>query len=103
MKQLQREEFNEIIKSGNDLILFFYQTGQAASELAGKSLDEVDGMLGKAFEIYVVNADDQPEICNACSVPFDQIPYFISVRQSKVLRRANGILYSNQILDLLKK
>ena len=100
MKELKRDELNPLIESGKDVLLFFFELNHPASTLAYPALEEVNGMVGRSFEIYLVNASDEPEIKDAFSV--DVVPEFIAVKNKKIHKRLQGILFSNQILDLLK-
>jgi thioredoxin-like negative regulator of GroEL len=100
MKELKRDELNPLIESGKDILLFFFDPNHPVSTLAYPALEEVNGMVGRSFDIFLVNACDEPEIKDAFSV--NAVPEFISVKNKKIHKRAKGILFSNQILDLLK-
>ena len=100
MKNLQKNELNSVIQSGKPLILYFYRNDHAASAVGIASVQEVDGLIAKNFEIYGVEVDSEPEIADAFSVTI--VPETISVKNKKIYQRAHGTLFSNQILDLLK-
>lgn len=100
MIELQKEDFDRVIRSGSDLIIYFYQKGDANNVLVESAIQEVDGLIGKNYSVYQVDVDMQPEICRACSI--SQWPEIISVKNSKIHKRINGTAYANQVLDLLK-
>lgn len=100
LQELKRECFDRVIREGTDLILFFYQKDQAESILTLSSVEEVEKMIGKNFQIYVIDSVAEPEISEACSVT--SVPETISIKQTKIYKRGNGILKSNEILNLLK-
>jgi len=98
-QELKTENFDQTIRQGNDLLIFFYRENNAESTLTMASLKEIDGMIGRDFNIYCVNADNEPEICKACSVK--SIPEVISIINTKIYKRAAGVLKSNEILGLI--
>ena len=98
--RLTKENFDAVIRSGDNLILFFYKEEDPTSYIAMSSLNELDQLHGKNFEIYIIPIDQEPEIASACSI--SDIPELITVKQTKIYRRANGILKCNEILNLLK-
>ncbi len=100
MEQLKREDFNDVILSGEVSLIFFYKAYHSISTLSLESIREVDQLIGKSFKTYSVDVDLEPEICDALSI--QHAPEFICIKNSKVHKRATGFLYSNQILDLLK-
>ncbi len=100
MIELTQSGFNALIESGDDLILYVHSPNHAPSIVGMSAIQEVDGMYGKSFEIYCVDATQEPEICNALSV--DELPCAIGIKNKKVYKRITGVVYSNQILDLLK-
>jgi len=97
---LTKRDFDAVIRSGADLIIFFYQKNSPVCIIAESALREVDQLLGKNFELYCVDMDAEIEIKNACSV--SKAPEFIAVRGMKIYKRKIGPLRSNEILDLLK-
>jgi hypothetical protein len=64
------------------------------------ALETVEQMHGKNFAIYIVNVDKQPEIKLALSCK-DRAE-FISIKEKKIHNRKAGIIFSNEILELLK-
>ncbi len=100
MKNLHRDELNSVIQSGKPLILYFYRKDHAASAVGFASVQEVDGLIAKNFEIYCVDVDMEPEIADAFSVT--DVPETITVKNKRIHQRAYGTLFSNQILELLK-
>lgn len=100
MKNLHKDELNTVIQSGSPLILYFYREQHAASAVGMASIQEVDGLIAKNFQIYGVDIDAEPEIAEAFSISI--VPETISVKNKKIHQRAHGTLFSNQILDLLK-
>ncbi len=101
LQELKRENFDQTVKQGDPMIIFFYKETNAESVLTMTSIKEVNQMIGRNFQIYLVNADLEPEICNACNVR--HIPEIISIINTKIFKRAVGVLKSNEILSLLKK
>ena len=100
MKEMKQENFNALVASGNTLILCFYKDNHAMSTITLDSLKKVDAMHGKEFEIYIINADKEPEMIEACLV--NTIPTTLSIVNTKIHKKEEGILFSNQILDLIK-
>lgn len=100
LQELKRENFDQTVRQGNDLLIFFYKENNAESSLTISAIKQVNQMIGRNFQIFVVNADQQPEICNACSIT--HIPQVISIINTKIYKRATGIIKSNEILNLLK-
>ncbi len=97
---LERAEFDKIICSGKDLILFFYKKNDPASILGIHTMNELNALIGKSFHLYLINVDDEPEIVKAFSV--STIPEYISVKDSKIYKRCTDLLLSNEALLLLK-
>ncbi len=100
MKELKSESFNSVVASGDTLILNFYRDNHAMSTITLESLKKVDTMHAKEFEIYIINADKEPEIMEACLVK--KVPTTLSIINTKIHKKEEGILFSNQILDLIK-
>jgi len=97
---LTKENFDFVIRSGNDLILFLYSPVSPKSHLALEAIKEIDQMVGKNFDICLIDFSCQPEIAHALNA--NDPPETIIIKDQKIHRRKTGILYSNQILDLLK-
>lgn len=100
MKELKQESFNSVVASGDTLILCFYRDNHAMSTIILDSLKKVDAMHAKDFEIYIINADKEPEIKDACLVK--TVPTTLSIINTRIYKKEEGILFSNQILDLIK-
>lgn len=100
MKYLCSEDFNQVIQSGQDLILYVFSPNDPVSQISLSAIQEVDGMIGKTFEVYLVNAVDHPEIADALSVK--KIPETIGIRNRRVCSRKQGLIYSNQVLNMLR-
>lgn len=100
MKELQRENFDQEIASGDDLILYLYDPKEAASVIGLGAVKEVAGYIGKNFRIFTVDISKNPEICAA--LDSKDVPEFISIKNKKIHKRVQGMLFSNQILDLVK-
>jgi len=100
LKQLIREEFEQVMHKNQDLILLFYQKENAACQLAMQTLEEIHSMHARPFDIYVIDIDAEPEISFAFDIK--NVPEYISMKNSKIYKRSCKLLYTNQILDLLK-
>jgi thioredoxin-like negative regulator of GroEL len=100
MDNLRRNEFDLVMKSGRDLIILFYQKENAKCTLALETLKEVDALLAKPFDTYIVDVDQDPEISAAFDIKV--VPEYISMKQCKIFKRSTDLLYTNQVLDLLK-
>ncbi len=100
MKNLIREEFDQIMHSGSDMILLFYQKENAACTIALQTFTEVDAMHAKPFDTYKIDIESEPEIALAFDIK--KTPEYISMKNSKIYKRSHDLLYTNQILDLLK-
>ena len=83
-----------------DLLLYFYRENHPMCTICESAVLEVDGMIGKNFDLYRINADTDAEILNACNVK--EIPEIISIRNHRIYKRLTGRFASNLILDLLK-
>ena len=100
IKHLHRAEFDSIIRNGTDLIIFFYKEGDAASTLGIESMEEVNHLIGKSFELYFVNTESEPDITQAFSVK--NVPEYISMKKTKIYKRSTNLLQPSEILALLK-
>lgn len=100
IKHLQREEFNEIMQQGNDLILFFYKKNDATSILGLNTMKEVYQLIGRTFEMYLVDVEAEPDIAKAFSIEI--VPEYISMRKTKISKRCTDLLEPSKVLDLLK-
>lgn len=100
MKNLHKDELNALIQSGKTLILYFYRKHQAESSIGIAAIREVDGLIAKNFEVYIVDVDLEPEIAEAFSITI--VPEIICVKNKKIYKRTYRTLFSNQILDLLR-
>ncbi len=100
MDVLRREEFDQVIRSGNDIIIFCYKENDAESTLGMKALETIERMYGKNFNTYIVNILNEPEIVSALGST--DHAEFICIKKTKIYSRKTGIIYSNEILELLK-
>ena len=98
--KLKRAEFDAVMKSGKPMILYFYQEGEPASVLGMERIRQLDQLLAKNFDLYIVNVSEEPEISAAFDV--ESIPEIIAMKNSKIYKRTSDDLYTNQILDLLR-
>lgn len=100
MKDLMKDGFDSVMKSGKDLIILFYKKENAASTIAMSTMKEVDSLHARPFDTYTVDIDAEPEIAKAFDIKM--VPEYISMKNCKIFKRNTDLLYSNQVLDLLK-
>lgn len=98
--KLKRAEFDSIMNSGNPLIIYFYREGDPASVLQMQRIAQLDELVAKNFGLYIVDVSEEPEISAAFDV--ESVPQIIAMKNSKIYKRTEDLLYTNQILDLLK-
>ena len=101
LKHLQRAEFERVIHSGKDLILFFYnKEGDAASTLGVETMKEINSLVGKSFDLYLIDVLAEPDIVAAFSVKI--VPEYVSMKRSKIYKRSSDLLQASEVLALLK-
>ncbi len=101
IKHLQRAEFDSVMHSGKDIILFFYyKEGDAASTLGIQTMNEVNALIGRSFDLYLVDADAEPDIVQAFSVK--SVPEYVSMKKTKIHKRSSDLLRPSEVLALLK-
>ena len=100
MEHITREGFDLIMKSGEKLLLYFYREGDAASFLGMNTMKEIEQLLGRDFNIYLVNVDLEPEISYAFANTI--APEFITMKDCKIHKRSTDRLTASQVLELLK-
>lgn len=98
--KLKRAEFDSVMKCGKPLILYFYQEGDPASTLGMERIRQLDELVAKNFDLYIINQSEEPEICDAFDVI--SVPQIVAMKNCKIYKRTEDDLYTNQILDLLK-
>ena len=97
---LKREDFDFVMHRGKDLILFFYRENDPASILGIQTMNEINSLLGRSFDLYLINFDEQPEIADAFSVK--KIPEYITMKQTKIYKRNTELLNASEVLEMLK-
>lgn len=100
METLTKEEYNGILKNQGDLLLYFYRQNDAQSTLGLDTVSAIDAMIAKPFTVYIINADEQPEICKACGVK--NLPEAIAIKNTRIYKRMTGLMNSQQLLYLMK-
>ena len=101
IKHLQRAEFESVMRSGKDLILFFYnKEGDAASTLGAETMKEINSLVGKSFDLYLVDVLAEPDIVAAFSVK--NVPEYIPMKRTKIFKRSSDLLRAGEVLALLK-
>ena len=101
LKHLQRAEFESVMRSGKDLILFFYnKEGDAVSTLGVETMKEVHSLVGRSFDLYLVDVSAEPDITDAFSVKI--VPEYVSMKRSKIYKRSSDLLQASEVLALLK-
>lgn len=101
IKHLQRAEFDTVMHCGKDLILFFYyKEGDAASTLGIHTMNEVNALIGRSFDIYFVDVLAEPDIVQAFSVK--SVPEYVSMKNCKIHKRSSDLLQTSEVLALLK-
>ena len=100
IRHVSKEIFDPLMKSGKDLILFFYKKNDAASILGLNTMNEVNALIGKNFELYLIDVESEPEIAEAFSIKI--IPEYISMKENKIFKRSTDLLEVSRVLNLLK-
>ena len=100
MTELTKENFNATVDQFDKILLFAYKENHGASFIGLSLIEEIDRLVGKDFQICLVNVDTEPEISNLLSI--SDPPEYICIKNSKIHKRAIQLNYSNHILDLLK-
>ena len=63
-------------------------------------MKEADQLVGKQFQMFLVNVDSEPEIAEAFSI--QTVPEYISMKNCKIFKRSTELLEVSKVLDLLK-
>ena len=100
IQHITKETLGSVLKSGKDLILFFYKKNDPASILGQNTMNEVNALIGKNFDLYLIDAEIEPEIAEAFSIKI--IPEYIGMKESKIFKRSTDLLEVSQVLNLLK-
>jgi thioredoxin-like negative regulator of GroEL len=98
--KLKRAQFDSVMHCGMPLLIYFYKEGDAASTLGMESIRQLDHLVAKDFGLYIVDVSEEPEISEAFDV--NTVPQIVTMKNSKIYKRSENLLYTNQILDLLK-
>ena len=100
MQLITKKNLDTVLKSGKDLILFFYITNDPASILGLNTMNDVNALIGKNFDLYLIDAESEPEVAEAFSIK--KIPEYISIKESKIFKRSTDLLEVSHVLNLLK-
>lgn len=100
IKYLHRDGFDEVMRCGKDLIIFFYKEGDALSILGMQTMREVSSLICRSFDMYFVDALGEPDILYAFSVK--NAPEYVAMKNSKIYKRSNDLLKPSEVLALLK-
>ncbi len=100
IKHLQRAEFESVMHNGRDMILFFYKKMDPASILGINTIEEVNDLIGRGFDLYLVDVDNESDIANAFSV--ETIPEYVSMKNCKIFKRSTDLLQPSGVLAMLK-
>ena len=100
IKHLCRAEFDQVMKCDRDLLLFFYKHNDPTSILGLNTMYEVFCLIGRPFDMYLIDVEKEPEIVNAFSVK--TVPEYISMKENKIFNRSTDLLQASGALSLLK-
>lgn len=100
LNHLRRSELDRVVRSGADLILFFYKKNHAPSILGIATMENVDALVAKPFQLYLIDTEDEPEITKAFSV--ETVPEYVTVKNRRIYKRSSDLLEPSQVLALLK-
>ena len=100
IKHLCRVEFDQVMKSKKDLLLFFYKNNDATSILGLNTMQEVFTLIARPFDMYLIDVEKEPEIANAFSIEI--VPEYISMKENKIYKRSTDLLEASGALSLLK-
>ena len=98
--KLKRAEFDSVMHSGENLLIYFYKEKDPASTLGMERIRQLEQLVAKNFRIYIVDISEDPEICDAFDVV--SAPQIVAMKNCRIYKRTEDLLYANQILDLLK-
>lgn len=99
MTILTTEEYNAILKKARTLLIYLYKKDDPFCELQNSAVKEIDALIGKSFHLYCVNVDQDPAIANVLDIK--NVPAFVYLSDGRIINKSSGVLYTNQILDLV--
>ena len=88
MIDLHAEEYNDLLYSGQDLLLFFCRPGEAQSELQESILKDVDRLIPKRFEICRIQCPEENLLMELFNVK--ETPQMILLRDKRIYKRQEG-------------
>ena len=62
MEYLTKENFDQTIRSGKKLLLCLYRKNHPGSTLALERMKEINALIARDFECYLIDTENQPEI-----------------------------------------
>ena len=100
MTEITTEKMDHIVRKGEDQLILFYRKSHAPSTILMDTFQSVDALVGKDFSCYTVDVAEEPIIADAFGIK--DVPEIIAMKNTKIFKRSTRLLYTNQILDLLK-
>jgi len=100
IKRLHRAEFDRVMRNGKDLIILIYKENDPYSTICLNTIKEVNALIGKSFDLYLVDSDAESDVVTALGTKL--VPEYISMKQCKIYKRSNDLLKANEVLLLLK-
>jgi len=95
---INKENFNEIIKGNNKILVDMWAPWCGPCRMLGQILQELDEtdeiVLGK------INCDEEPELCQAFNVT--NIPLLLLFENGKITKKSVGLISKEQVLELYK-
>ena len=88
MIELHAEEYNDLLYSGQDLLLFFYRENEAQSDLQEAILRDVDRLIPKRFEICKILCPDEKLLMDLFNVK--ETPQMIMIRDKRIYKKQEG-------------
>lgn len=99
MKQLNLENFEQVIKDNKRVLIDFYADWCGPCQMISPIIEEID-KENSDICVCKVNVDENGELASAFGVQY--IPYLVVIKDGAITHNSSGVKTKEQILDLLK-
>ena len=100
MIQFTKENYNEYLKSGTPILLMLADPSEPNCIIAQATLERIDQMFGKEFQVAIADITIEKEIEYALNP--EEIPAFYFIKEKKVQKTCSGIHTENELLDMTR-
>lgn len=101
MISINSNNLDELVQSGETLVFLFYRNNDTLSDMVMNYLNELDAMVGKTFNICIVDASVEADVAEAFAV--NDLPEVVIIKEKRIRCRENKILYASQILKMISE